>query len=93
MAHDPTTTRHLIAALRELATREPQCREELAALEQECVALTLRIGDMPCLGAVPEIIWHFLADPDIRFKDAVYAQEQRKGLAAVLAACERRIDG
>jgi hypothetical protein len=80
----PTSRDEVIAAIRALAARAPKSREELAALQQESVNLALHIQKRTSLHDVPEDVWHFLSDPDIRFKDPKYAQLQIARINEVL---------
>ena len=72
----PTSKLELISALRALAERNPRTREEKGQLEQDCVALALHIQRNMAVHDMPHVIWHFLHDPDIRFKDPAYAEMQ-----------------
>ena len=79
----------LISTLRTLAMRVPETREELTALERDCTSLLVKIQSCPNLGKeMPHIIWHFLADADIRFKDPSYAQTQLATLRKALTKWE-----
>jgi hypothetical protein len=80
----PTSRDEVIAAIRRLADRAPQTREELSALEMESVELALHIQKRTSLHDVPEHVWHFLSDADIRFKEPKYAQVQLVLLHEVL---------
>ncbi|GAA0718156.1 hypothetical protein [Dokdonella soli] len=86
-----TSPQELIANLRRLAVREPADVEQLDPLVTECVALKLHISASPSLAnSTPEIVWHFLSDADIRFKDHRCAKAQLTGLLSVLAQWERQ---
>ncbi len=85
MAALPTSKVELIAALRALLERVPQTREELQLLQDESVALALHVQRQMAIHDVPEAVWHFLSDPDIRFKDPAYAEMQLSELGEVLA--------
>jgi hypothetical protein len=80
----PTSKSEAISAIRELASRDPRERNELSLLEQESLELALHIQKRTSLHDVPELVWHFLADADIRFKDPQYAQVQLAALNDVL---------
>jgi acyl-CoA reductase-like NAD-dependent aldehyde dehydrogenase len=80
----PTSRDEVIAAIQRLADRAPRTREELSALEMESVELALHIQKRTSLHDVPEHVWHFLSDADIRFKDPEYAQVQLVSLREVL---------
>ncbi len=76
MPSPPTSKNDLIAVLRSLAERRPRTKADLRQLQDESVALALHIQRRMSLSDVPETIWHFLSDADIRFKDEAYAQLQ-----------------
>jgi hypothetical protein len=87
----PTSPKELISALRDLATREPADLEQLHALVAESTELKLHISSSPSLSNnTPEIVWHFLSDADIRFKDHRYATVQVADFLSALAQWERR---
>jgi hypothetical protein len=80
----PTFDEFLIAALESLAARRVTNRKELAAwriqagrLEQ---SLTPEQAD-----ALPSFVWHYLADADIRLRNAGYRAEQERQLKQVLS--------
>ena len=87
MAH-PETVVDLVAVLRALSERMPTTPAELATLEQESLALALHLQKSQMVDFVPEIVWHFLSDPDIRFKSPEYAQVQVAALASALVTME-----
>jgi hypothetical protein len=67
----------ILETLRELAAIRPVDVSELRDLQQRCGALSRHLGAHGGLAnQVPELVWHFWADADIRFKDPVYAQMQ-----------------
>jgi transcriptional regulator len=72
----PTSRSEVAAAIRSLAERLPRSREELSALERDSVELAIHIQKGTTLHDVPETIWHFLSDADVRFKDPEYARLQ-----------------
>ena len=80
----PTSREEVIAAVRGLAAHRPTSRSEVAALERESVALAVHIQKQTSLHDVPEAVWHFLSDVDIRFKDPGYATIQLAEITAVL---------
>jgi hypothetical protein len=82
----PTSKEDVVTAIRALAARVPRSRDEMEALEQESVALALHLQKHTSLSDVPEAVWHFLSDADIRFKDSRYAEQQRAGLEESLAS-------
>ena len=87
MAH-PETVVDLVAVLRALSERMPTTPAELSKLEQESLALALHLQKSQIVDSVPEIVWHFLSDPDIRFKSPEYAQVQVSALASALVTME-----
>jgi hypothetical protein len=84
MNPEPVSRDEVIAAILRLADRAPKTREELSALEMESVELALHIQKRTSLHDVPEHVWHFLSDADIRFKSLDYAQVQLVSLREVL---------
>jgi hypothetical protein len=82
----PTSKDAVVGAIRALAARVPQSRDEMKALEAESVALALHIQKHAKLSDVPEAVWHFLSDVDIHFKDSRYADAQLAGFEEVLSA-------
>jgi hypothetical protein len=84
----PSSKVELIATLRAIADRRPQTREDLKQLERECVSLALHIQRKMTISDVPHEIWHFLHDPDIRFKDPAYAEAQLAVVRDALAHWE-----
>ncbi len=89
MAH-PENIPELVAVLRALSERMPTTHTELAQLEQESLALALHIQMSKSLGSMPETVWHFLSDADIRFKSPEYAQTQVADLSLALVALEQQ---
>jgi hypothetical protein len=86
----PRNQSELACALRKLAAAKPADRQALAELEQRCISLTRYLGgSAPVQLSVPELVWHFLADPDIRFKDSRYAEAQLAELDALLEGWDR----
>ena len=84
MAVMPTSRDEVIAAVRGLAAHRPTSRSEVADLERESVALAVHIQKHTSLHDVPEAVWHFLSDVDIRFKDPSYATVQLAEISSVL---------
>jgi hypothetical protein len=80
----PTSRDQVASVIRSLAGRRPRSREELSALEKESLELALHIQKRTSLHDVPESIWHFLSDADVRFKDAEYARVQLAQLSEAL---------
>ena len=89
--HTPASPRELIAILRRIAERSPSSADELRTLQDECGALMAHISTLPALSdSTPHIVWHFLSDADIRFKDPRYAKAQLEGLAVALSQWEHQ---
>ena len=82
-ARETMTREELLLALQALAARDPVSREDLVQLEAESFLLAEQIRQSPVCHKTPEIVWHFLSDADIRFKDEEYKRWQ----------CQRLVDG
>jgi hypothetical protein len=78
----------LVEALRALALRMPTDKAGLAALEKDSLSLRRHVQQSQAVGDLPETVWHFLDDADIRFKDRDYAAQQLAGLARCLSRME-----
>ena len=76
---DPSFDETLITALRALAARPLTNRKELAAWRVEAdrfeQSLTPEQTD-----AVPQFVWHYLADADIRLRNPGYRADQERQL-------------
>ena len=77
MSSDPSLNESLISALQSLAAKKVTNRKELAAwrlaadrLEE---SLTPEQQD-----AMPHFVWHYLADADIRLRNASYRADQER---------------
>jgi len=93
MPVDRASISQLIADLRALGERQIATRAERDSVIADCVALKADIGlDPELANVVPETVWHFLSDADIRFKDSRYSIVQLPALATCLAAWERGLD-
>ena len=64
---------------------------ERDALMADSAAVSADI-DHELANVVPETVWHFLSDADIRFKDSRYAIAQLSALASTLARWERELN-
>ena len=85
----PSNPEALRSTLRALVEQEPSSQEEFQALEAECVALARHIAQTQGLGTyMPEIVWHWLSDADIRFKEPEYRSMQNQQLTLALQAWE-----
>jgi len=82
-ARETMTREELLLALQALAARDPVTREDLVQLEAESFLLAEQIRQSAVCNETPEIVWHFLSDADIRFKDEEYKRSQ----------CQRLVDG
>jgi hypothetical protein len=80
---EPLTREQLASELSRLSSEQPQTLEDLGQLERESTALLLRLRDSSGFD-VPELVWHFLSDADVRFKDSRYASAQMEGLSDAL---------
>ena len=79
----PTFEEFLISALESLACRRVTNRKELAAWKIQ--AGRLEQGFTPeQADALPSFVWHYLADADIRLRNAGYRAEQERRLKQVL---------
>ncbi len=76
-----------IAELLRLTDWKPRDRGELSAWVDATIVLSKQLGHV--LPDVPHVVWHWLIDADIRFKDSVCAQTQEPPLLAALEALER----
>jgi hypothetical protein len=85
----PSSRAEVAGAVRALASRVPKSREELSALESDCVELARHIQNGTKLHDVPHLVWHFLSDADVRFKDPEYARLQLSRIVEVLDAWTR----
>ena len=56
----------------------------MRVLSQEAAALAVHIQRHLKEVSVPEAVWHFLADVDIRYKDPGYAKEQLRVFESAL---------
>lgn len=83
MTDDPDFDETLISALRALAARPLTNRKELAAcrLESDRIeqSLTPEQAD-----SIPQFIWHYLADADIRLRNPAYRADQERQLEQAL---------
>jgi hypothetical protein len=77
----------LISDLRELMAFPVEDKISLQEWYELSTSISNNIRSNPDLSNLcPEIVWHYLSDGDIRFKDSEYGQTQTKSL---LAAIER----
>jgi hypothetical protein len=80
---DPSLNERLIAALQALAARPVTNRKQLAAWKLEAdqfeQSLTEEEADF-----VPQFVWHYLADADIRLRNPGYRADQERQLEQAL---------
>ena len=83
----PQTQEELQSVLREIAAARPSSPSELLAIQARCSALSRQLTSQWHLAdQVPEFVWHFLADADIRYKDPRYAEMQFTQMDSFLAS-------
>jgi hypothetical protein len=80
---DPTFDETLITALKELAARPVTNRKELAAWRAEADRLEQSLTPEQADG-VPQFVWHYLADADIRLRNPGYRADQERQLEQAL---------
>jgi hypothetical protein len=79
----------LASALEKLAARKLTNRAELEAWRAAAEKLEKSIGEEH-EGAVPQFVWHYLGDADIRMRNAKYRADQERRLDGVLQELGRR---
>lgn len=84
----PYTKSELAADLRALGARDIASKADLKGWYSFAnrVAAKLRSSSAEVLGNVPELVWHYLSDADIRFKDERYREMQEEEIAKVIEA-------
>jgi hypothetical protein len=80
---DPTFDEFLITALESLAARPVTNRKELATWKLHAGRLEQSFTPEQA-DAVPSFVWQYLADADIRLRNAGYRAEQERQLKRVL---------
>ncbi len=66
---------------------EPTERAQLHSWYERAHLVSEHIQTNPELcSVVPELVWHYLSDADIRLKDKRYAKVQREALAEWIAS-------
>jgi hypothetical protein len=80
---DPNFDEALITALRELSARPVTNRKELAAWRVEADRLEQSLTPEQADG-VPQFVWHYLADADIRLRNPGYRADQERQLEQAL---------
>jgi hypothetical protein len=81
----PTTKAELVDALRQIAALRPTDKASMRLAAKDAAALAIHVQKHMKGLEVPEIVWHFLSDVDIRWKDPKYAAIQLAQLDALLA--------
>jgi hypothetical protein len=74
------TLDELRAELRLILTTEEQPQVDWPAVEARCLRMVERLATEPAPDYPYDTVFHFLDDPDVRQKDAQYADVQRKQL-------------
>jgi hypothetical protein len=80
----PTFEELLITALESLAGRRVTNRKELAAWKIHAGRLEQSFTPEQA-DALPSFVWHYLADADIRLRNAGYRAEQERRLKQLLS--------
>jgi hypothetical protein len=75
---------NLLGSLRRIASSNPNSHEKLCELQNDCAALIRTIKSLGLADGCPHVIWHYLADADIRFKDFDYARQQQAQFVAAI---------
>ena len=81
----PTTKAELVVALRQFAALRPTDKVSMRAAAKDAAALAIHVQKHMKGLDIPEVVWHFLSDVDIRWKSPEYAAVQLAQLDAVLA--------
>ena len=79
---DPTFNELLLTALQTLAARPLTNRKELAAWRREADRLEESFTPEQA-DSVPDFVWHYLADADIRLRNSGYRADQERRLQKV----------
>jgi hypothetical protein len=79
---DPSFNEYLITALQTLAARPLTNRKELAAWRIEANRLEESFTPDQA-DSVPDFVWHYLADADIRLRNAGFRADQERRLEQV----------
>lgn len=68
-------------------------KSDLGAWYQRAKAVQERLScsDPEVLGSVPEFVWHYLSDADIRFKDSEYAALQERMVKSLISYLKRGV--
>ena len=79
---DPTFNERLLNALQTLAARPLTNRKELAEWRREADRLEESLTPEQ-VDSVPDFVWHYLADADIRLRNSGYRADQERRLQRV----------
>lgn len=79
---DPTFNEQLVSALQALAARPLTNRKELAAWRLEAKGLEESFTPEQA-DTVPDFVWHYLADADIRLRNSDFRADQERRLQQV----------
>ncbi len=80
---DLTFNERLISALQKLAALPVTNRKQLAAFKVEADQLEQSITEDE-VDYVPQFVWHYLADADIRLRNVGYRADQERKLEGVI---------
>ena len=87
----PSTAAELRNTLKELARRPLTDGGDYVHVQRACLLLSMYLKDSAPASVgklMPEIVWHYLFDVDIRHKDHAYAVAQTDALLFALVAWE-----
>ena len=81
-----TRFKQLADELRYLSELVPSTKEELAEWNKLArdIEANLLLGPTGVSEYIPEFLWHYLADADIRMKDKQYADLQNRGIRELI---------
>lgn len=87
----PTTAAELRNALKELAQLPQTDEGDYGHVQRACLLLSVYLKNSAPVSVgklMPELVWHYLFDADIRHKDHAYAVAQTDALLCALADWE-----
>jgi hypothetical protein len=85
---DPSELMDIARDLRRLQKSSPNSRDELDAWYLDARRFVEKLGDAHPDVSLPQQVWRFLHDADIRVKDQSYALQQNEALSEVIASLE-----
>lgn len=91
MGHDTLQLREIASELRRLQRSSADTTGELARWHEEGRRFTRRLSSDFAGVDLPEAVWHYLHDADLRAKDPRYRQMQDQALDEVIADLERGV--